>query len=95
MIRESDGRVYVTGPVTLENATLLLEAGGQFLGNSQAVIDFSEVSEIDSASVSLMLEWSRQARAKGGEVRFANLGEAIRSLTNLYGVKDLILLDGE
>lgn len=95
MIREADGRLYVTGPVTLENAVALLEAGGQYLGQPQTVIDFSEVSEIDSASVSLMLEWSRQARAQGAEVRFANPGEAIRSLTKLYGVEDLILLDGE
>ncbi|UCH46762.1 MAG: STAS domain-containing protein [Betaproteobacteria bacterium] len=95
MIREADGRLYVSGPVTLKNAIALLEAGGQYLGRSQTVIDFSEVSEIDSASVSLMLEWSRQARVKGGEVRFANLGEAVKSLTNLYGVEDLILLDAE
>ena len=95
MIREADGRLYVSGPVTLENAMRLLEAGGRYLGRSKTVIDFSEVSEIDSVSVSLMLEWSRQARINGGEVRFANLGEAIRSLTHLYGVEDLILLDAQ
>ena len=95
MIREADGRLYVSGPVTLDNAMALLEAGGQYLRRPQTVIDFSEVSEIDSASVSLMLEWSRRARLKGGDVRFANLGEAIRSLTKLYGVEGLILLDAE
>ena len=94
MIREADGRLYVSGPVTLDNALALLEAGVRYLDRT-TVIDFSEVSEIDSASVSLMLEWSRQARKKGATVRFANLGESIRSLTNLYGVEDLILLDGE
>ena len=93
MIRAQDGRLVVSGPVTLENAMALLEAAGRHLTGSQTVIDFSEVSEIDSASVSLMLEWSRQARAKGGEVRFANLGEAVKSLTTLYGVDELITLD--
>ena len=93
MIREADGRLYVSGPVTMENALELLESGSRYLGGSQTVIDFSEVSEIDSSSVSLMLEWSRRARAAGGQVRFANLGEAITSLTDLYGVKDLIPLD--
>jgi phospholipid transport system transporter-binding protein len=95
VIHEADGRLYVSGPVTMENAAALLEAGVRQLGRSPVVIDFSEVSEIDSASVSLMLEWSRQARIKGTEVRFANLGKAIKSLTNLYGVEHLILLDGE
>ncbi len=93
MIRESNDRLYVSGPVTLENAKELLEEGTRLLGGSQKVIDFTEVSEIDSASVSLMLEWSRRARANGGEVRFANLGDSIRSLTDLYGVEDLILFD--
>lgn len=95
MIRESNGRLYISGPVTLENAMQLLEAGDRHLGGSEKVIDFSEVSEIDSASVSLMLEWSRRARAKGIQLRFANLGESIRSLTDLYGVEDLILLDAQ
>ena len=93
MIRESNDRLYISGAVSLENAMELLETGTGYLGGSRKVIDFSEVSEIDSASVSLMLEWSRRARAKGGQVRFANLGESIRSLTDLYGVEDLILLD--
>ncbi len=95
MIRAQDGRLIISGPVTLENAMTLLEAAGPHLTGSETVIDFSEVSEIDSASVSLMLEWSRQARATGGEVRFANLGEAVRSLTTLYGVQELITLDAD
>ena len=93
MIREADGRLYVSGPVTMDNALELLESGSQYLGGSQTVIDFSEVTEIPSSSVSLMLEWSRRARAAGGQVQFANLGEAITSLTDLYGVEDLIALD--
>ena len=40
MIREQDGRLYVSGPVTLENAMRLLEAGGRYLGRSKTVIDF-------------------------------------------------------
>lgn len=93
MIRQADGRLYVSGPVTLDNAKTLLEAASPYLGASRRVIDFAEVKEIDSSSVSLMLEWSRRARAAGGEVRFANLNEAITSLTDLYGVEELILRD--
>ncbi len=95
MIREGNGRLLVSGPVTMENATALLQAGDKYLGKKQTLFDFSEVNEIDSASVSLMLEWSRRARAGGAEVRFVNLGEAVRSLTSLYGVENLILLDAE
>ena len=93
MIRESNDRLYVSGPVTLENVMQYVEAGARYLDGAPKVFDFSEVSEIDSASVSLMLEWSRRAHAGGAQVRFANLGESIRSLIDLYGVGNLIQFD--
>jgi phospholipid transport system transporter-binding protein len=93
MIREEGDRLYISGAVTLNTAKQLLEAAADRLGGSRKIIDFSEAGEIDSSAVSLMLEWSRKARAAGGEVRFANLGDAITSLTDLYGVEDLIAID--
>jgi phospholipid transport system transporter-binding protein len=70
-----------------------VEDGTRYLDGAPKVFDFSEVSEIDSASVSLILEWSRRARDRGAQVRFANLGESLRSLIDLYGVGNLIQLD--
>jgi len=93
MIRESNDRLYLSGPVTMENVMQYVDAGVRYFDGAPKVFDFSEVSEIDSASVSLMLEWSRRARASGAQVRFANLGESIRSLIELYGVGKLIRLD--
>ena len=93
MIREQDGRLVISGPITLDNAMVLRAEGEHYFKQSKLIIDFSEVKEIDSAAVSLMLEWSRTARAAGCELRFANLGDAITSLTNLYGVEDLIPVD--
>ena len=93
MIREKDGRLHIDGPVTLENAMTLRNQSEQYFDRPQLLFDFSEVREIDSAAVSLMLEWLRKGRATGCEVRFANLGESITSLTDLYGVEDLIPVD--
>jgi phospholipid transport system transporter-binding protein len=90
VIREKDGRLHIKGPVTLENAMTLRDQSEQYFDRPQLLFDFSEVSEIDSAAVSLMLEWLRKGRATGCEVRFANLGESITSLTDLYGVEDLL-----
>jgi phospholipid transport system transporter-binding protein len=95
MIRESNDRLYVSGPVTLENVMQFVEAGARYLDGVPKVFDFSEATEIDSASVSLILEWSRRARDRGAQVRFANLGESIRSLIDLYGVGNLIQLDAQ
>jgi len=93
MIRAEGDRLYISGPVTLDTAMQLLEASSDRIGSQLKTIDFSEATDIDSSAVSLMLEWSRKARAAGGEVRFANPGDAIASLTNLYGVEDLILFE--
>jgi phospholipid transport system transporter-binding protein len=71
----------------------LREESGQYFHGSPLLVDFSEVEVIDSAAVSLMLEWLRNARATRSEVRFTNLGDSITSLTDLYGVKDLIPVD--
>ena len=93
MIRQDDGRLHVSGPVTLETAMKLRKESEQFFDGSPLLFDFSGVEEIDSAAVSLMLDWSRKARATGSEVRFTNLGDSITSLTGLYGVEDLIPVD--
>lgn len=92
MIREVGGRLCIGGPVTLENVMKLREESAQFFGKAALLVDFSEVEGIDSASVSLMLEWMRKARSTGCDVRFTNLGESISSLIDLYGVEDLIPL---
>ena len=93
MIREDGGRLYVSGPITLRTAMTLLDAMAGHIGRESKVVDFSNVSDVDSSAVSLMLEWSRRARAAGGSVRFACAGEAITSLTNLYGVESLIAFE--
>ena len=66
MIREDGGRLYVSGPITLRTAMTLLDAMAGHIGSESKVVDFSSVSDVDSSAVSLMLEWSRRARAAGG-----------------------------
>ena len=48
------------------------------------------VTEVDSAAVSLLLEWRRAAAKAQREIEFANLPPALTSLAELYGVLDLI-----
>ena len=91
MIEEKDGRVFISGPITLENALTLRKEMDAYLSRSTCLVDLSKVTEIDSAAVSLMLDWQRRARSAGTGLRFANIGESISSLIDLYGVRELIL----
>ena len=88
---ESDGdRFYLSGPVTFGNVLEVLAESEPLFAQPRVLIDLSRVTEADSSLVSLMLEWKRRAGVAGGAIAFANLGDAITSLVDLYGVTELI-----
>ncbi|HKQ26886.1 MAG TPA: STAS domain-containing protein [Burkholderiales bacterium] len=90
MIRRQGDRYLIEGPVTLASVSTLLAEGSRTLEGSSVVVDFSGVTEADSAAISLMLEWTRRMHASNRQVRFSNLGGSLVSIANLYGVTDLI-----
>ena len=92
MIRREGHKMTVSGPVTLANATGVLEAGRQHLAEGVKSIDLGEVSELDSALLALVLAWLRDARAAKRELTFVNLPEALQTLARLYGVEELLPL---
>jgi phospholipid transport system transporter-binding protein len=89
LIEQQGNRLIVKGAMTVETVrALLAEAQPLFKGDIE--VDLGEVEEVDSASISLMFEWLRQAHAKNASVVYANLPETLVSLSTLYGVLDLI-----
>lgn len=90
MIACDGGRCTVQGPVTLDNVVeLLAEGNGRFTA-SEVTIDLAAVTEVDSAALSLLLEWRREAGRNGRTVRYLNLPANLKSLAELYGVIELI-----
>ena len=92
MIRRHDGRMLVSGPVTLGNVAELLAEGRRYLAEGVATVDLGEVTEMDSAALALCLAWLRDARAAGGSLDFANLPESLQTIARLYGVHSLLPL---
>ena len=90
MIRRDGRRIVVSGPVTLANAARLLDEGRQHLAEGAATVDLGEVTELDSALLALSLAWLRDAREAKRELAFANLPEALQTLSRLYGVEGLL-----
>lgn len=91
MIRREGDRIELEGPVTLATVPELAAAGESLLREGAAVVDFSKVTEVDSAAVALALEWLRQAGVAGTRLQLANLPEAMRNLAGLYGVSEFLL----
>jgi phospholipid transport system transporter-binding protein len=95
MISRRGDRYLIEGPVTLEGVSALLAEGSRSFEGSPVVVDFSGVTEADSSAISLMLEWTRRMHGSNRQIFFANLGESLVSIANLYGVTDLIPVAAE
>ena len=74
----------------MTNVEAVLEEGRRIFDGNDVRIDMSEVSEVDSSALSLLLQWLRDAAASGRTLTFLNLNESMRSLATLYGVRELL-----
>jgi phospholipid transport system transporter-binding protein len=90
VIRRDGKRMVLGGPVTLANVTRVLEEGRRHLEEGVRTVDLSEVSEMDSSLLAALLVWLRDAKAKGHEIAFANLPDALQTIARLYGVDRLL-----
>ena len=84
------GRCVLQGPVTMANVTQVLEESARVFEGPEVVVDLSGVTEVDSAAVSLLLEWRRAAAAASRRIEYTNVPANLRSLADLYGVAELI-----
>jgi phospholipid transport system transporter-binding protein len=90
VIRREGRRITLSGPVTLANAARVLEEGRQHFAEGVRTVDMGEVTELDSALLALALAWLRDAREARRELAFANVPEALQTLSQLYGVENLL-----
>ena len=85
-----DGPVYrIEGPVTMASTESLVQEGRRLFEGGEVTVDLAGVSEADSAALSLLLQWVRDAAGTGRRVSFTNLPAGLQSLAVLYGVSEL------
>ena len=80
----------LTGEVVIDTASALLEASKILPIAENTKIDFSGVTNIDTSTISLIFEWRRRAQKENQSIQFVNLPTNLNSLTQLYGVAELI-----
>jgi len=76
--------------ITNANAGELLVAGSAAIAGGDLDFDLGRVTEVDTAAIALLLEWQRQAIARGGRLRLAGVPADVTSLARLYGVDGLL-----
>ncbi len=74
---------FSTVPAVLAQADSFVVAGA---------LDLSGVTRADSAGISLLLEMSRRAQARGVQLRITGANEQIRSLLKFFGVDGTLTL---
>jgi phospholipid transport system transporter-binding protein len=89
-ISQSGSCWEISGDVVIDNVHALLIASKVLAIADDAVVDFTKVEEIDTATISLILEWQRRALFENKQLKFVNLPANLTSLTQLYGVAELI-----
>jgi len=91
-IIELANKWHVSGDVLIDNANLILNQSNSFQMSGEIEVDFSDVRSVDTAALSLILEWQRRAVASKCTIKFANLPVNLSSLADLYGIRKFIPL---
>ncbi|WP_280546679.1 MULTISPECIES: STAS domain-containing protein [unclassified Halomonas] len=93
-LEAGDAVLTVTGEVGFEGASAMAEAGSAWLAErsagSEVAFDLSGVGRVSSAALSVLLEWTRQARDAGVEVSTVRLSVPLERLTRVAGLDTLL-----
>ena len=71
-------RWAVSGSLTMDSASTLLEASATRTLPASGVVDLAGVSRVDSAGVALLLAWKRRAAAEASALLFTGLPPSMR-----------------
>lgn len=93
-IVQDENTWHISGDVLMDNANLILLKSETLSMSDGFVVDFAEVSKVDTAALSLIMEWQRRAFAATFKVSFANLPLNLSRLLALYGVAEFVPLGG-
>ena len=89
VLSEGD-RLRVRGSITIHNVVAVVEQGVALFDQGGKTIDLSQVQDVDSSAVSMLLEWLRQAASRKHRITFVNVPEKLKSLLRLYNLFELV-----
>ena len=85
------GRAALAGPVTLANVNAVLAEGAGLFTAPSLTVDLAGITDVDSAAVSMLLEWRRAAQRNQRTIEYVNYPANLKSLIQLYGVTELLV----
>jgi phospholipid transport system transporter-binding protein len=91
-ITQQDNQWRITGEILMDNANQILGESRALQMTEAVEIDFSAVTNVDTAALSLIMELQRRALIESCRLTFTNLPADLASLAKLYGVNEFIPL---
>jgi len=94
-ITKTDQGMALTGNLVYANVTELLNQGHQYIEQSldsnlnEFIIDCKEIQRIDSAGISLLLEWQRKSNKVKKACHFIGVSDQAESLLKAYQLQSL------
>ena len=92
MIQREGDCLRVSGRLTMDSIGASFAEAMQPIEGKNWTIDLAQVEAADSAAVSMLLSWLRNAQRHEAKLTFVNVPENLRSLAALYGVADVLPL---
>lgn len=86
----ADARWAYTGPLTLRNAARVFAAACDLPLPGSGTIDFSGLTQADSAALAVAIALKRRAAGERRKVSFASIPAALTTLAAAYGVAELL-----
>ena len=83
----------ISGRLTMDTIGASFAESMQPLESKDWTVDLAQVEAADSAAVSMLLGWLRNAQRHQAKLTFVNVPENLRSLAALYGVADALPLN--
>jgi len=80
----------LSGELLMDNANAVLSESASLAMDDQLTIDFSNIKNIDTSALALMIEWMRRAKLEFCQLSFINVPENLKSLSVLYGVNEIL-----
>ena len=74
----------------MDSVSAILATSKSFKMDASTTVDFADVQDIDTATISLILEWQRRATRENTKLNLINLPVNLVNLAQLYGVEDFM-----
>ena len=89
-----NGNFILSGVINFDNVSNISYLGWQSISSSSSsstcIIDCSQVRDVDSSALALIADWMRQAKAIKIDLKFTNIPESLKKLSQICGVEKLL-----